>query len=127
MRKNSINCGRFFIPNWFEKFPWLTFCPTRNSAFCKLCTKFDISSSVFVLKNQISEGFRNWKKGVEKLQEHEKSQYHRQSVVKEGLAGSKVDAQLSEQLRTTQELRREGTKWPTKSHFVTFYWPPIIC
>jgi hypothetical protein len=109
MRKNSINCGR-----------WLAFCPTRNSAFCKLCTKFDISSSVFILKNQISEGFRNWKKGVEKLQEHEKSQDHCQSVVKEGLAGSKVDAQLSEQLRTTQELRREGTKWSTNDfcHFL---------
>lgn len=56
----------------------------------------------------ISSGFDNWKKASECFIQHEKSNFHREAVVKRSyLTQPSVAAQLSNQVMQEQRLNRE--------------------
>ncbi|KAL4126380.1 hypothetical protein QTP88_010602 [Uroleucon formosanum] len=56
---------------------WILYSPSKNALFCFQCLLFSPKPTVFGNKN---EGFINWKKCNESLQEHETSKTHAESV-----------------------------------------------
>ncbi|XP_022168749.1 uncharacterized protein LOC111032655, partial [Myzus persicae] len=56
---------------------WVLYSPSKNALFCFQCLLFSPKPTVFGNKN---EGFINWKKCNESLQEHETSKTHAESV-----------------------------------------------
>ncbi|KAL4149943.1 hypothetical protein QTP88_003794 [Uroleucon formosanum] len=56
---------------------WILYSPSKNALFCFQCLLFLPKPTVFGNKN---EGFINWKKCNESLQEHEASKTHAESV-----------------------------------------------
>ena len=77
---------RAFNPKWYDEFKWIHLCTARKRVFCFYCVqchqkgvlnftrKYD---SAFIL-----DGFHNWKKGRERLQRHERSECHKEAVLK---------------------------------------------
>ena len=69
--------------HWFQDYTWLEYSVERDAVFCKPCRHFSSTSKsgdhdgVFTLA-----GFSNWKKMNEKLEKHQGSNVHRNSVVK---------------------------------------------
>ena len=78
-RENSRNKeGRLFQKEWFDNFQWLAYNWEIKKAFCKVCadlaTESEKKQSPFANETL---GFSNWKKGIEKLKEHDASELHR--------------------------------------------------
>lgn len=82
---------RKFNDNWLKNYPWLVLCTSRKRAFCFPCSK--ASSKAFTthchaLQGEKTflmhkgEGFGNWKKALERFDEHQKSKFHRDCVTK---------------------------------------------
>ena len=99
--------------SWFKKFPWLSICSTRKKVFClyrRYFHKHNVSLfSKMGEKAFTVDGFQNWKKAIEKFQAHQSSHTHREAQEK-WLTRSKpsIESQLSAQVKSQQETRREG-------------------
>ena len=83
-RENSKNKeGRFFQKEWFDNFQWLAYNREIKKAFCKVCanlaTESEKKRSPFANETL---GFSNWKKGMEKLKEHDASELHKKWMKK---------------------------------------------
>ena len=100
-KHRSENKGRFFQVEWFQS--------EKHAAFCGVCTQFkqprDVSPFIF---EETATGFRNWKKGKERLNEHEISNVHRIAASSAIKSQSRIDCQLDKQIDEQQRLRREG-------------------
>lgn len=92
--------NRHFIRDWENKFAWLEYDNNRDKVFCKIC-KHIWSQNKCVNKNVsaafVEFGFCNWKKAIEKFNEHEKSRFHRECMEADfhSQAGTNVLKQLS--------------------------------
>ena len=108
-RKRSEHKGRFFQAEWFNSHPWIWYNCTKLAIFCGVCTQFkqprDISPFIF---EDEAPGFRNWKKGKERIVEHEKSDIHMVSSHNAKKLQPDIDCQLDKQVNEQQRLRREG-------------------
>ena len=75
--------SRSIQPSWYGKHPWISVCTTRYKIVCSICrgakqfglVKF--SKSVFT-----EEGYGNWTKALQRFQDHEKSDLHREATEK---------------------------------------------
>nr|CAB3264614.1 P2X purinoceptor 7-like [Phallusia mammillata] len=70
---------RSFCVNWFDKFPWLEYSVSKDKAYCFACRHFDSTEA----KNPTiyaSSGFCKWAKAHERLQKHNSSARHLQSM-----------------------------------------------
>lgn len=80
---------RKFLPQWIEKYTWLSYRESSQKSYCSVCTE-----AYDVLKIQrsntganddksynafVKDGFNNWKKALEKFQSHEKNEFHRKA------------------------------------------------
>jgi len=95
-----------FQKSWFVKYPWLHW--NCRSVVCFYCA--DISPKNAKENAFISQGFCNWKKALEKFQEHERSNVHRDCAAKHKLKGSagKLLASMSESLKEDQKIARSA-------------------
>ncbi|XP_008183715.1 zinc finger MYM-type protein 5-like [Acyrthosiphon pisum] len=72
--------GRKFKEIWFTQFKWLEYSVTLDSAFCFFCRAFykiGKMDDAFTCK-----GYSNWKKAIEKFNNHQKSIMHLESSVR---------------------------------------------
>jgi hypothetical protein len=90
----------YFQNHWFADFKWLHFDTHKKRVLCFYCMSACNKGLILNLSKVETaftiDGFSNWKKGNEKFMAHEKSDLHRESVLK--LSASKqapIDAQLS--------------------------------
>lgn len=104
----STTSSRKYNARWEKDFTWLEYDEDCKDAFCKVCRKSGKSlqrtGGVWVTKP-----FTNWKKGVEKMKVHEKSDLHSQA----NLAVLAADGALREGLiiKQLQKVdRRERIK-----------------
>lgn len=87
----SSSVGRTFQIVWIEKYSWLKYDNKMDVVFCDICTtavnvigmstnnlsKNDaVSLQVFV-----NDGFKNWKKALERFSVHENGSFHRNSLL----------------------------------------------
>ena len=77
-KKCSENKGRYLQREWFQFYGWLWYHRDKKAAFCGICTEYkqphDASPLVFTDDNT---GFRNWKKGKQRLEDHKNSDSHK--------------------------------------------------
>lgn len=63
--------GRKFRSMWYTGYNWLEYSIAADKAFCFPCRLFG-STGCYVISN----GFKNWKKAVQRFKEHEKTSSH---------------------------------------------------
>lgn len=103
---------RMFRYEWYKDYCWLPYCVPRSRVFCFYC---HIASSkgllTFSSKGEqafVDIGFNNWKKAIQRFQEHEQSQAHKEAVLKVNvLQQPSVAILLNHQLEQDQTTNRE--------------------
>ena len=77
---------RPFQNNWFTTYKWLTYCCTKNVAYCFVCRKAKhLGMFTFNKKADdafLSSGFKNWKNATMRFKKHEKSDSHRVATMR---------------------------------------------
>ena len=106
-KKNEF---RSFKANWYESFPWLSVCLSIGKVFCHICRTCNTQGLTKLGKNAenafIVDGFGNWKKAVQKFQEHMESDSHRSCIEQQNCLKQKpVNVQLEDKL---EEHQREN-------------------
>ena len=74
---------RSFQPSWFDRWTWLHYVTSLDSAFCFVCIKSFINGTLTCSKKEtsfLSRGFKNWKKAFECFSQHEKSDCHQEAI-----------------------------------------------
>lgn len=73
-------------PSWYGKHPWISVCTSRYKIFCSTCCDAKQLGLLKLSKFQKSvfteEGFGNWNKALQRFQDHEKSDMHREAAAK---------------------------------------------
>ena len=90
-------------PSWYSKHPWISVCTSRYKIFCSTCRGAKQLDLLKLSKYQKSvfteEGFGNWNKALQRFQDHEKSDMHKEATAKMAAKSSGVNvlalAQLS--------------------------------
>ncbi len=67
---------RKYNKKWEKQFLWLEYDENYRGAFCKTCRKYDHHPSQKTGGAWITKPFKNWKKAVEKMRAHAKSDTH---------------------------------------------------
>ena len=107
--------GRSFNHEWAKKFLWVNYSREQDNITCSVCTKYQAmgnKSQPGYRTDSFTTGFRNWKRGAEKLKIHEESAHHRQAtmVVQVNEHGTNVSALLSDEKRKDQVTSRVALK-----------------
>ncbi len=83
-KKNVIK--RSFLPQWFQRWPWLHYCEYMDAAFCFIYVKAYSENKLNSVSNlettYISSGYTNWKDPCVKFPSHESSRCHKDAVLK---------------------------------------------
>ena len=70
-----------FQQKWFEKYTWLHFNTGSGRVLCHICATAKQDNLLDLAKRAndsfLSKGFKNWKKGIEKFDAHERNNTHR--------------------------------------------------
>ena len=98
--------SRAIQASWYKKFPWITVYTSSYKIFfhnCRIAKKKGLITS-FKSSTFVDNGFSNWKKALEKFEEHERSDNHREAVAKVAafFNATDVGAQLSAVHKKTQ-------------------------
>ncbi|XP_003389518.1 PREDICTED: zinc finger MYM-type protein 1-like [Amphimedon queenslandica] len=103
---------RSFQHTWFQEHSWLTYCVPRDLAFCHIC-RLAVNKALMKMPRKrghhvfITDGFSNWKKAKCSFKKHERSQLHREAVVKIVLQQQpSVATQLSRQSEKDHKHRQ---------------------
>ena len=114
-RKSSTikSYSRTIQTSWYAKYQWISVCPSSFKIFCIVCRSAMIDGLVTFAKHQDStfteNGFSNWKKALQRFDEHDKSEMHREAAIKVANKSSttNIGAQLSKHYdRDTSNRRR---------------------
>ena len=93
-------------PNWFMKYPWISVCTSTFRIFCATCRGAKKFGQLTLSKHQksafVEDGFGNWKKGLQKFLEHEKSDMHREAA--DRLAAKSSGRNVATLLNTQHEV-----------------------
>ena len=105
---------RSFQKQWFDRWSWLHYDEDQDLAFCHTCIvayqNNHLQATHCLEQAFISKGFCNWKDATSKFAKHEKSQCHKDAVLKAiTLPGSTGDVgeMLSSQLARERLERRK--------------------
>lgn len=110
--KKTKTYSRSLQTSWYKKYPWISVCGTRYKIFCHSCRSAKHEGLLVFSKRQLNcfveDGFSNWKNALARLEEHERSEMHREAVVKLAAKASTVDigVQLNAQNLSDQKLHR---------------------
>lgn len=95
--------SRRIQPSWYEKHPWISVCTSTYKIFCSTCRSAKELHLLTFSKHQksafIEDGFGNWRKALQRFQEHEKSDMHKEATEKVAArsSGRDVLSQLNAQ------------------------------
>lgn len=73
--------GRSFQKTWYENRPWLEYSPDKDSMYCFSCRLF-LNEQKYTKSTWRVAGVDNWKRALEKMQEHADSEAHLTSMVR---------------------------------------------
>ncbi len=110
VKKKSYS--RSIHPSWYKKHPWITVFTTKYKVFCHSCCYSRKKGLLTFSKRQLNcfveDEFCNWKKALEKFLEHERSDMHKEAVLKQVAHNSStnVSAQHSTQCKEAQNLHQ---------------------
>ena len=99
-----------FQAKWFSNYPWLHYSPTLQKVLCFECVKaYTIKKTTLEKTNDpafCSNGFNNWKHGVECFNNHKKSKADRHAITVNALEQTPVHTQISSSMARLQEEAR---------------------
>lgn len=108
-KKSSENRGRFVQEEWFRNYKWFWYHRDKKVAYCGICTEnTQLGDSSPFIYGEKSPGFCNWKKGTERLSEHENSNFHKLADKSTSKCGHSIECQLDDQVKLRQSLRYQG-------------------
>lgn len=101
--------GRFFQSEWLKTYKWLRYNGERHAAFCEVCTQYRQAhdNSPFIY-SEFATGFCNWKKGTQRLTDHERSENHKNAMRESRRNQPTIAFQLDDHVKEQQRLRRQG-------------------
>jgi hypothetical protein len=86
----------FSSPHVLKKYEWLSYHREKQAALCETCTAYrqaqDNSPFIFT---ESATGFCNWKKGVERLTDHDQSENHKNATKQKRNSQPTVDCQIT--------------------------------
>ena len=103
----------YFQESWLNTFPWARL--ENEKLFCSSCQEA-IRLKLFPPSTKLNgtfteHGFQNWKKGVEYLKQHQRSDPHVLATVKlEGMKGTPINRVMSDAISKQQQVARDGLK-----------------
>lgn len=107
MKYRSKASKRKYSKSWEKEFRWLMYDEDSDGAFCRTCKESGRSlqrtGGVWVTKP-----FQNWKKAVEKMRAHERSESHIQAS--EALLLAAKTGMITQQLQSIVLESRKGQK-----------------
>ena len=93
--------SRKIQPCWYKKYPWITVCTSKYKVFCVSCRSAKQQGLLTFTKHQnsafVDQGFGSWNKAIERFNDHERSEMHKEAV--ERLAAKSSSADVVTQLR----------------------------
>ena len=96
---------RYFNPDWLDQFKWLVLCKTYTKGFCQIC-RYAIRNKLPTFSKNgepafTTSGFTNWKKGKERFTSHQKSEFHRECLMKTTQLknATPINAQVTDNLK----------------------------
>ena len=102
-KERSKSSSRKYLKKWENDFSWLEYDEDCDGAFCKVCRR----SGKTLLRTGgiwVTHPFTNWKKAVEKMKAHEKSDQHIQAnLASEGALRAKSIVQQLQRVVDRQE------------------------
>ena len=111
-KKYSKSGKRKYFKSWEKEFNWLEYDEDSEGAFCKTCKQLGKSlqrtGGVWVTKP-----FTNWKKAVEKMKAHARSDAHIQAS--EALLSAAKEGSIMQQLQSTGVQERAKNRTAVKS------------
>ena len=123
--KKGKSSQRKYNKKWEKDFPWLEYDQNYEGAFCKVCRKRELHSQQKTGGAWITKPFKNWKKAVEKMKAHSKSDNHIRHTEEEVLAARmRKEGSVLQQLHVIGEQEkvkhRKGIKALLRcTHFLT--------
>lgn len=99
----SKSYSRAIQTSWYARYSWISVCTSSYKIFCFICRSAQSLGLITFSRHQKStftyDGFNNWKKAMQRFDEHEKSAMHREAVMKIAARSSSINvgAQLSKQ------------------------------
>ena len=104
--------SRSIQTSWYAKYPWITVCTSSYKIFCRVCcsakSKDLITFSKHCNLTFVEEGFSNLKKALQRFTAHEKSEMHREAILKLSAMSSAVDVGV--QLSTQHEAEMRNNR-----------------
>ncbi len=103
---------RMIQTSWYKKYPWITVCSSKYRIFCASCLsarKQGLLTSSKRCSAFVDTGFKSWNKAIERFNDHEKGQMHKEATLKLAIKHSSTDigAQLRAQCEENQRFHRE--------------------
>jgi len=102
-----------FQARWFEQYPWLHYDAALRGVLCICCARAWMQKLIHLSKCAegcfMYEGFRNWKKALEKFKAYESSSAHRHAIQQlQHLKSSEpIESMLSSQVQNDQQNARK--------------------
>ncbi|XP_073483759.1 zinc finger MYM-type protein 1-like [Aquarana catesbeiana] len=98
---------RSFQFHWFEKYNWLEYSCSKNTAFCFACRNFAPKGKRHNLDALLTtQGFKNWKRALDSFKEHERSALHKSSMLAwAACKDAKLRGNVVEQIEKATELQ----------------------
>ncbi len=114
-QKTGKNCQRTlnFQNSWFIKYPWLHYSNNLKGVLCFYCSQAEaLKLNDLATKREpafTTEGFRNWKKALEKFAEHAKCKSHIFSCdqLHQETKAEPINNQLLSQCQQTQQQSKK--------------------
>ena len=78
--------GRNFMPKLYNSYQWLTVCKSRKTVFCLYC-RYAVKQNMLTCSKRAEptfsiDGFKNWRKALDKFDTHQSSAAHREAMLK---------------------------------------------
>ena len=94
-REGAKTYSRKIQQSWYKQYPWITVCSSKYRIFCASCLSTRKQGLLTFSKRQnntfLDTGFKSWNKALERLNEHEKSQMHKEVTLKLAMKHSSTD------------------------------------
>ena len=92
-------------PSWYTRYPWISVCTSRYKIFCSTCRGAKHLGLLTFCRRQnsvfLEEGFGNWSKALQRFQQHEKSDVHKEATEK--MAARCSETNIASQLSAQHE------------------------
>ncbi|XP_050548290.1 zinc finger MYM-type protein 1-like, partial [Daktulosphaira vitifoliae] len=105
-----------FQYSWLEKWNWLAYSKVKDGAYCKYCVLFSQSKGgkgSQPLGQLCTEAFNKWKHAVERFNNHDKANYHQNSIIDfqsiTAIIAGKSDT-VYHQLNKAEKIQKENNR-----------------